>query len=378
MTALYFDAFSTMPLLPEVKTAMCQGLEADVGNPHSHHLHGLIAARSIDRVRSSLAKCYGGHPDNYVLTSGATEANNFALRQGWQWGGRTGVIFSAIEHKCVIESARRAGEDGAQFRSIPVEPNGCVNLNAYAEMLKMGPSLVSIMAANNEIGTINDVEHLCCLAQAVGARFHTDAAQITTHDDFSVDLTGVDFASFSAHKLGGPIGIGALYISPIVSGLRPLTEGGGQQGGLRSGTLSPLLCEGYAAALDVWTERGAVLRKKNSELMGLLQNTLGEFAADERIFGPAFPIRHRANLALKVKGDPELILAQLFGGLSISDGATCSAGSIARSHVLDAIHAPRGEHLLRLSVNPLCTDFDVHSASTLLLNALRRVAELAE
>ena len=370
MKPIYFDAFASIPMLPAVRDAMQASLNSHLGNPHSEHVIGMEAARSVESAKDALAVLYGGNPSDYVLTSGATEANNFALREGWRRESRDQIIISAVEHKCVMESARRSGANGAKVDVCPVKIDGTVSVDNLSYMLSERTSLVSVMAANNEIGSLNTVGRLCASAHNIGAYFHTDAAQMTTHGDFNVDDTDVDFASFSSHKIGGPIGIGALYISPKVGALRSLIEGGSQQGGMRAGTLSPLLCSGYAVALAEWTVNGSAMRIAIDQSIGRISTILGEFTKPKNMFGPPLGKRHRANLAIRLQAEADIAFANLFGRVCVSNGAACSAGTIERSHVLNAIGAKSNEHLMRISVSPNLQDTDVRKGASALLEAL--------
>ena len=352
MKPVYFDSFASMPTLPCVRSAMAETLGGHSANPHSTHTLGLEAAQSVDAVLEALADLYGGLPENYVLTSGATEANNLAIREGVRMVQRSRIVTTAVEHQCVLQSAYASAKAGASITVCPVEMDGSLAVSSLEAALKEGPALVSIMAANNEVGSLNDIAALAVVSHEANSLFHTDAAQITTHCEFNVEDLDVDLASFSAHKIGGPIGIGALYVGERAAAMGPLIAGGGQQEGRRSGTLSPLLCDGYAAALRTWKEQGEELRQKADKSVAIVCRVLADLLEDFPLLGPDLQGRHRANLAIRLGDNADYVFAHMFNRVCVSDGAACSSGAIRRSHVLDAIRLPMDAHMMRLSFHP--------------------------
>ena len=209
---------------------------ANAGNPHSEHRAGWRAAKAIEDARADVAALIGAQPSEIIFTSGATEANNLALLG---MAGQLGcVIVSAIEHPSVLEPADALRARGLEVDVPPVDGCGRVDLGALERQLAKGPALVSIMAANNEIGTLQPIVDIGALCRAHGAVFHTDAVQALTTQAVQVDEAAVDLLSLSGHKLYGPAGIGALYVRGGVA-LRPLSHGGGQQRGLPEPQTSP-------------------------------------------------------------------------------------------------------------------------------------------
>jgi cysteine desulfurase len=254
---IYLDYQASTPLDPAVGAAMRPYLDGWVGNPHSDHAFGWRAASTVEDARSAVADLIGADSGEIVMTSGATEANNLAL-QGllYTQRPRNHVIVTAIEHKCVLASALLLQEHGFRVEIVPVEPNGIVNPDRIDGILTDDTALVSVMLANNEIGTLQPVAEIAELCRPRGIVLHTDAAQAVGKIPVNVVSLGVDLLSLSGHKIYGPQGIGALYISrdcPVT--LRPLLLGGAQQDGRRAGTVPVMLCAGLAAACTIAGER---------------------------------------------------------------------------------------------------------------------------
>ena len=338
---IYLDYQASTPLLPAVKSSMSNILDSFVGNPHSQgHLHGREANLAVETARDKIASLIGSEAENVIFTSGATESNNFLIRQGASLNGdRKTILVSSIEHKCVLETAYRLTENG--FKVIEVKTNQFGNIDTahYEATLSEDVALVSIMSANNEIGTITNLSPLIDAAHNMGALFHTDAAQFISHADFQTNDLDADFISFSSHKMYGPIGIGAAYIAPhLFEELSPLIVGGGQQDGKRSGTLSPLLCAGFGEAANQYLNNGHEMRERTKALRdhfyNNLKNTLG---SSINLVGPDLKTRHVGNLNIKFDQSASTLLGRIAPVLSASNGSACSSGQIQASHVLRSI-----------------------------------------
>jgi cysteine desulfurase len=337
---IYLDHQATTPVDPRVVRAMSPYWEVEFGNPHSSkHAFGWRADDAVQQARQSVAALIGADADEIVFTSGATEANNLAILGllGHAKAARTGVVVSAIEHKCVLQSARQLSRLGYEVVLAPVRSTGHVDIDALDDLIDGNTALVSIMAVNNEIGTIQSVEEISALCRKAGTILHTDAAQAGVAMTIDVDGLGVDMMSLSAHKLYGPKGIGALYVSHSVrERLRPIIHGGGQEGGLRSGTLPAPLCVGFGAAAEISrmefgadTERSKLLR---SVFLQTLRSEFADFEINGGVNG------HPGNLNLRFPGiDADILTANLQPRLAISTGAACASGIPEPSHVLRAI-----------------------------------------
>ena len=281
---IYADYQATTPLDPQVLERMLPFWKDSFGNPHSSdHIVGWNAAEAVRQSQTSVASLIGADQDEIIFTSGATEANNLALlgiaRNALP--SRQRILVSAIEHKCVLASARALQDrEGFTVEVIPVDEYGFVDVDALKEMLDESVLLASVMAVNNEIGTIQDVSAIAATLAEWGILFHCDAAQAPCAMDLSRIAEHADLLSLSAHKFYGPQGIGALFVRRYLqSDLEPVIYGGGQQQGLRSGTLPVALCAGMAAAAELIMESGADERKR----IGALRDN---FTATCRMAGP--------------------------------------------------------------------------------------------
>ncbi len=321
---IYLDYQATTPLAPEAREAMLRWLggpeDGGFGNPHSPHVLGREAGAAVDWAREQVAALFppGGR---VIFTSGATEALNIALRGAEAVRGGALVAVSAIEHAAVLDTAQ-ALPGGAQI--LPVNREGLVDAQVP---LPEGVGLVAVMQVNNEIGTIQPVAELAARARATGALFLCDAVQAAG----KLPLAQADMIAISAHKFHGPKGIGALWVREGVE-LAPLVTGGGQEGGLRSGTLSPALCAGMGAAAELALAR----RDEDAAHVAALWARARELFGGWTLNGSA-EARYRGNLNLRREGlDVARLMADV-RGVAFSAGSACASGSGRPSHVLSAI-----------------------------------------
>ena len=245
---VYLDHHATTPLDPRVLDAMLPYFTERFGNPHSaQHAHGWAAEQAVDAARAQVAALIGALPEEIVFTSGATEANNLAIRGAVRAGDRRHVVTCVTEHPCVLETCRALRGDGFDVTELPVRADGLIDLEEVRSALRPDTALVAIMTANHEIGVLQPLAEIAMLCRERGILLHTDAAQAAGQIPLDVAALGVDLMSLSAHKLYGPKGIGALYVRRGVR-LLPLFAGGGQERGLRPGTLPTALCVGFGQA----------------------------------------------------------------------------------------------------------------------------------
>lgn len=367
---IYLDHLASTPLDPAVRAAMLPWLAAAAaGNPHSAHTAGWRAAAAVDEARASIARLIGARPSEVVLTSGATEANNIALLGLADAVER--VIVSAIEHPSVLEPVEMLRGRGLPVTVLPVDGDGRVDLAALARHLAHGRALVSIMAANNEIGTVQPLAQIGAVCRAQGAIFHTDAAQALSTQAVDVDAAGIDVLSLSGHKLYGPAGIGALYLRHGIP-CRPLIFGGGQQGGLRPGTVPVALCAGLGEAC----RRASACRDDDgARIAGLrdrLYAALCESCPGLRRNGPAAEVLPGC-LNVSVPGLDSADFLLDLPGLALSTGAACASLSGRPSHVLRAIglSAEEAHGSLRFGLGRGTTEDDVDTAAARISAALR-------
>ncbi len=347
MDEIYLDNQATTPLDPRVKAAMLPLMDIGaVGNPHSEHFAGRRSSSLVERARGQVGALLGAASEEIVFTSGATEANNLALQGVARSSGRRGnhIVTMATEHRCVLETISSLRSEGFEIEVLKPKENGLIDLSALSAALRCDTALVSVMTANNEIGVIQPISEIASLCRSTGAVFHTDAAQAAGKIPMDVAAVGADLVSISGHKIYGPIGVGALYVStdcPV--DIRPLFWGGGQERGLRSGTVSPLLCVALGAAC----ENAANELLRDSEVASQLREAFLEIVRsmipDVRINGESAP-RLAGNLSLTIPGvDADHLVGMLQPVVAISTNAACSAGSIEQSHVLLALGLTKSE-----------------------------------
>lgn len=254
---IYLDMQATTPVDPRVLDAMLPFYVGEFGNPHSRtHAYGWESEKAVEEARENVARLIGADPKEIIFTSGATESNNMSIKGVARFFGRSGkkkhIITSQTEHKCVLDSCRHLQDDGFEVTYLPVKNTGLIDLEELEAAIRPDTALVSIMAVNNEIGVIQPLEKIGKLCREKKTFFHTDAAQAVGKIPLDVNALNVDLMSISSHKIYGPMGIGACYVRrrPRVR-LDPIISGGGQERGLRSGTLAPPLVVGFGEACRI-------------------------------------------------------------------------------------------------------------------------------
>jgi cysteine desulfurase len=339
---IYFDYQASTPLAPEVSAAMQRVRLNSFANPHStQHILGRQSASEIDQARKNIEDVISAAPEEIIFTSGATEANNQAIASVMfgNTSGRKKVLISAIEHKCIKNAAYfYAQKLGCVVEEIPVLASGIIDMQAYKSMLSEQVLLVCIMAVNNEIGTIQHVSKLASLAHDFGALFHCDAAQAPEAIDIDVKAWNVDMLSLSAHKIYGPKGIGALFMkNSLQAELPPLINGGGQQAGMRSGTLPTELCVGFATALTLCKQWAKDRRPRLKELRDYFVTELTESDIDFQINGHVH-YRHPGNLNIQLPGcNASELLTTMEPYVCATTGSACNSEMLFPSHVLKSI-----------------------------------------
>ncbi len=339
---IYLDHQASTPLDPSVLAEMMPFFASVQGNPHaSGNAHGTAAMRVIETARSQVADLIGAEPSEIVFTSGATEANNMLIRSAAAAGlasGRTGIVVSAIEHHAVLDVVRALKNEGFRVVEVGVGRDGVVDLEALARVVDEQTALVSVMAANNEIGTLQPIADVAGLASRAGALSHSDAAQAAGKIPIDVHALGLDLLSLSAHKMYGPMGIGAAFVRrSIRSRMTPLLRGGGQEGGLRSGTLPVPLCAGFGAAARLATELMPEEAARTASLRNRFLAALVERNAEPVVNG-SMAARLPGNLSVAFPGvDAEALMMRIRRTVSIATGSACTSASLEPSHVLLAL-----------------------------------------
>jgi cysteine desulfurase len=343
---IYLDNQSSTRLDPRVLEAMLPYFTEQFGNPHStSHAYGRIAAEAIEQARHEVAALIHADPRELIFTSGATEANNLAIKGAAHFARlyphgaqpRDHIVTLRTEHKCVLESCAQLEREGFGVTYLPVEPNGLVSLEALAAAVNERTLLVSVMVAHNEIGVIQPLAEIGALCRSKGVLFHSDAAQAFGKIGLDVEAMQIDLLSISGHKVYGPKGIGMLYVRrrPRVR-LLPLIDGGGQERGLRSGTLPTPLCVGIGRAATI---AAAEMTGEGMRLRGLrdrLQTGLARRLPELRLNGDA-ERRLPGSLNFCFPGIEAIKLIEACPGIAISTGSACTSANVEPSYVLRAI-----------------------------------------
>ncbi|WP_428103814.1 cysteine desulfurase family protein [Candidatus Palauibacter sp.] len=339
---LYLDYAATWPMRPEVWEAM--GAELRHGfNPASAHAPGRRAHRCLEVARGRIADLLGCARSSIYFTGGGTQSDNLAILGFVRSNsGRSPRVFvSEIEHKACLEAADRGAVEGARVARIPVDGSGTIDLGSLRRELAAdpdAPTLISVMWANNEIGTVQAMGEIVELGHEYGALVHTDAVQALGKVDCDLERTPVDLLSATAHKLGGPVGIGLLYLRPGVT-LEPLSYGGGQERSMWPGTQNPIGATGFAAALALALEDREVEVARWTALRDHLEARIRAEIPDARIHAGDAPLRMPNLVSIGIPGcDSGAVLVSLdFEGIAASGGSACGSDSSVGSDVLDAI-----------------------------------------
>jgi cysteine desulfurase len=340
---VYLDNHATTRCDPRVVAAMLPWFTEHYGNPHSvEHVMGTEAEAAVEDARSHVAALIGADPKELVFTSGATESNNIAIKGAARFALHAGnerrrVVTVATEHKCVLESVADLAAEGFEPVFLPVRSDGLLDPDVLRQALQVPTLLVSVMAVNNEIGVVQDIAALTAIAKQAGALFHTDIAQATGKIPVDLNAWKVDLASISGHKIYGPKGVGALYVRrrPRVR-LVPLFSGGGQERGLRSGTLPAPLVVGFGEACRL---AQAEMADEAGRLAGLRDRLLDRLRAaiPDVVVNGDMQARIPGNLNLTF---PDVTASDLMArvpDLCVSTGSACSSAAIEPSYVLRAI-----------------------------------------
>ncbi|MXY25142.1 MAG: cysteine desulfurase [Acidobacteria bacterium] len=384
-STIYFDHQATTPVDYRVLAEMMPLFCDSFGNPHSSdHSLGWESACAIDEAAARVARLVGADADEVVFTSGATESNNLALLglgRRLAGGKRRRILMSAVEHKSVLFVGRVLSEQcGFTVESIPVGSEGFVELSALDAVLDDDVLVVSVLAVNNEIGTIQDIARLSGLIRSCGAVFHCDAAQAPVAMSIEEIALYSDIVSLSAHKMYGPKGIGAVCVSrQLQDKIEPVVYGGGQQNGLRSGTVPVPLCVGMGAAANLLAggdadERRAELRRRTDMFVDGLKGLSWPIAVN----GPMGSARHPGNASIRFVGfEAHDILSALQPRLAASTGSACTSGIPEPSHVLRAIGLDQeeAESSVRFSLGFSTSDEDVDEAVGLIQETLARLSK---
>lgn len=339
---LYLDAQATTALDPRVLDAMLPYLTSFYGNPHSRtHKYGWETEEAVEKARSQIASLIGADPKEIIFTSGATESNNISIKGVARFYGqkKKHLITTQTEHKCVLDSCRALEGEGFRVTYLPVQANGIIDLEHLEKVIVENPdtSLVSVMTVNNEIGVKQPIAEIGRLCRSKKVFFHTDAAQAVGKIDLNVNDMNIDLMSISGHKIYGPKGVGALYARrrPRVR-LEPIQSGGGQERGLRSGTVPTPLAVGMGAACEICQQEMAYDKKWIDFLSDRLLNRISSKLS--HVIRNGDPIETYSgciNLSFAYVEGESLLMA--LKDIALSSGSACTSASLEPSYVLRAI-----------------------------------------
>jgi cysteine desulfurase len=379
---IYFDFGATTPLDPRVLDAMLPYFTQEFGNPHSRtHEFGWSTEEAVENARKHVAALIGANPKEIIFTSGATESNNTALKGVARFykATKNHVITTQTEHKCILDTCRNLEEEGFKVTYLPVQKNGIIDLKQLEEAITPQTAIVSTMLVNNEIGVIQPIREIGEICRKHDVFFHTDAAQALGKIDIDVNRDNIDLMSMSSHKIYGPKGIGALYIrrkQPRVR-LQPLINGGGQERGIRSGTLAPALVVGFGEACRVAKEE----MERDYEHIKKLSKRLydGIMSIEHVELNGDLEQRYPGNLNISfsfVEGESLLMALK---HVALSSGSACTSASLEPSYVLRAlgVNEELAHTSLRFGIGRFTTEEEVDYVISELKSQVERLRELS-
>jgi len=373
---IYLDNNATTPLDPRVLQEMMPFLQEHFGNPASTtHAYGWVAEEAVNLARERIALSIGANPEEIIFTSGATESDNLAILGMIRPGDH--LIVSSVEHKAVLDPARFLQACGVEVTFLGVDQYGQVDPHDVEQAIKRNTKLISIMLANNEVGTINPIRDISEIAHTYNIVMHTDAAQALGKIPVSVQELGIDLMSLSAHKCYGPKGIGALYIrKSIRHKLQPIIRGGGHEKGLRSGTLNVPGIVGFGKAAEIASDNLLEEKLRLQRMRDLLWEKLSHSLTDIKMNGhPIYRLPNTLNVTFKGISASEL-LAEL-SGVAASSGSACTSAHPEPSHVLLAmgIEEEDAKSAIRFSLGRFNTEREIEEAAQQIILTVGRIKQ---
>jgi len=379
---IYLDYQSTTPCDPRVLEKMLPYFTEEFGNPHSRsHPYGWKAEEAVEVARTQVAKVINADPREVIFTSGATESNNLALKGVARFykAQKDHIITCMTEHKCVLDSCRHLEQEGFKVTYLPVQTNGIIDLDHLRDAMTDRTSIVSIMAVNNEIGVIQPLAEIGKICREKGVFFHTDAAQAFGKIPLDVEAMNIDLLSLSSHKIYGPKGIGALYVrrKPRVR-LTALITGGGQERGMRSGTLSTPLCAGLGEASQIALQEMELEHERLKTLRDRFYHTILSELEEVYLNG---------DLEKRIPGNLNLSFAHVEGEglimgvkeLAVSSGSACTSASLEASYVLRAlgVEVEMAHTSLRIGFGRFTTEEEIDTAAQKIVREVNRLREMS-
>ena len=379
---IYLDHNATTPVDPAAIDRMTAVLRDEFGNPSSVHHFGQRTKALVDEARSAVATLIGGDPTEVVFTGGGTEGDNFAIRgaaEALEVTGRRHLIATSIEHEAVLNTFKALARRGWRTTLLPVDQSGVVSSEVLREAITDETALVSVMHANNEVGTIQPVAALAQIAREKGALFHTDAVQSAGKIPLNVKTLGVDLLTISAHKMNGPKGVGALWLRRGVR-LVPVLTGGRHERGRRAGTENVAGIVGAGVAAAIAAAKMASEHARVSALRDRLEREVLRTVPGTAINGGNSPrVPNTTNISFERIEAESLLIALDLEGIAVSTGSACSSGTLEPSHVLKAMGFPvhRTQNSIRFSFGMGNTDADVDRVVTVLPGVVEKLRSLS-
>lgn len=379
---IYMDYQATTPLDPRVLDTMMPYFTSKFGNPHSRsHSFGWEAEDAVEIAREQIAKVINADPREIIFTSGATESNNMALKgvANFYKKQRNHIITVITEHKCVLDTCKHLEQEGFEVTYLPVRPNGIIDLKELEKAMRPTTVLVSIMSVNNEIGVIQPIKEIGAMCRKNGTFFHTDAAQAFGKIPMDVNDMNIDLMSISSHKIYGPKGVGALYVrrKPRVR-LEPLINGGGQERGLRSGTVPTPLVVGMGKAAEICNQEMFTENERIKKLSDKFYQAVVTSVPDVYLNGDKnYRVPGNLNLSFAYIEGESFILA--VKELAISSGSACTSSSLEPSYVLRAIGLNEilAHTSIRFGFGRFTTEAEVDYAIKAVKNSIDRLRSMS-
>lgn len=378
---IYLDSHATTPVDPRVLDSMIPFFSEKFGNASSiDHLFGAEAAEAVEKSRKKIAKCINAHPEDIIFTSGATESNNIVI-QGiiTKDPAKNHIITCVTEHKSVLDTCKFLEEQGKKVTYIPVDNQGIIDIESLEKAITKETALISVMTANNEIGTIAPIKEIGEIAHSHGVPFHTDATQAIGHINFDVDANNIDFVSLSAHKIYGPKGIGALHFRTGGLAQKPsaILFGGGHERGVRSGTLNVPGIVGLGAAIDLaynlMSEENNRYKKMSEHLTSLFQEE-----CSAKLNGhPQKRLLHNINVSFECVENKALTNA-VSSKLAISTGSACTTLNVEPSHVVQALGfgLQRAHSAIRIGLGRFNTEQEIEFTAEFIAKTVKKLRML--
>ena len=382
MKNIYFDYQATTPVDPRVLKKMMPYFGEIYGNPHSrNHSFGWEAEEGVEVAREHVAKLISANPKEIIFTSGATESNNLAIKGVSEFYGdkKNHIITCVTEHKCVLESCRHLDGKGFDVTYLPVQSDGLINLDELKKAITDKTLIVSIMGVHNEIGVIQPLEEIGKICRAKDVFFHTDCAQAIGKVNLDVDKMNIDLMSISGHKIYAPKGVGALYIrrKPRVR-ISSMISGGGQERGMRSGTLSPALCVGLGEACKIYSNEMEKEHKMLTKYKDMMLEGIRKSCPDVYLNGSEHSrVPGNLNLSFAYVEGESLMMG--IKDLAVSSGSACTSASLEPSYVLKALGVEEelAHTSLRIGFGRFTTENEVKYATDVIVKEVKRLRELS-